>query len=71
MQISKKEGALVPSSTTEIEPVYSKAIAQTENHYRVMVEFVKAQMIFLSQKSEVKSQKFFTQDLEQMGGVAR
>ncbi len=44
MQIAKKEGALVPSSTTGIEPVYSKAIAQTENHYKVMVAFVKRQM---------------------------
>ena len=71
MQASKDERALVPSVTVEKEPVYSKAITQTENHYKVMVEFVKSQMVFLSQKSEVKSQKFVTQDLEEMAGGVR
>ena len=69
METSKEEKMLVPVREVEIETVYSKAITQTENHYKVMVEFVKGQMVFLSQKSEVKSQKFFTQDLAEMGGV--
>ena len=33
---------LVPA--VEIAPEYSRAIAQTANHYKVMVAFVKAQM---------------------------
>ena len=53
MQISKNESASTPSVTVEIEPAYSRAIrrslaakliAQTANHYKVMVAFVKAQM---------------------------
>ena len=44
MQTSKNEKMLAPSIGMEIEPVYSKAIAQTASHYKVMVAFVKAQM---------------------------
>ena len=44
MQISKKESASTPSVTVEIAPAYQHAIEQTANHYKVMVEFVKAQM---------------------------
>ncbi len=44
MQTSKNGRMLAPSMAVEIEPVYSKAIAQTASHYKVMVAFVKAQM---------------------------
>ncbi len=44
MQTSNNERALVPSVFVEIAPAYSKALAQTANHYKVMVAFVKAQM---------------------------
>ena len=44
MQTSSNKGAIVHSASFEIEPAYSKALAQTANHYQVMVAFVKAQM---------------------------
>ena len=53
MQISKDERASTPSESIEIAPAYrnaigrslaAKLIAQTANHYQVMVEFMKAQM---------------------------
>ena len=44
MQTSNNDRALVPSASVEIAPAYNKAIAQTANHYKVMVAFVKAQM---------------------------
>ena len=44
METSKEEKMLVPLREVEIESVYQHALAQTENHYRVMVEFVKSQM---------------------------
>ncbi len=44
MQKSKNERMLAPSGAVEIEPVYRNALAQTANHYKVMVAFVKAQM---------------------------
>ncbi|MDJ0576172.1 MAG: hypothetical protein QNJ65_13515 [Xenococcaceae cyanobacterium MO_234.B1] len=44
MQTSKNERMLAPSVAEEIAPAYQNAIAQTANHYKVMVAFVKAQM---------------------------
>ena len=44
MQTSKNEKMLASSMAVEIEPAYEEAIAQTANHYKVMVAFVKAQM---------------------------
>ena len=44
MQTSRDGKLLVPSREVEIEPAYAKAIAQTANHYKVMVAFVQAQM---------------------------
>ena len=44
MQTSKNERMLASSMAVEIAPAYSKALAETTQHYQVMVAFVKAQM---------------------------
>ncbi len=67
----------------EIEPAYSRAIAQTANHYKVMVAEleVKSQkrcsavlgvspMSDCIKKSKVKSE-IFTRDLEEIAGGVR
>ena len=44
MEKLKKEGEIAKAISEAIAPAYSKAMAQTANHYQLMVAFVKAQM---------------------------
>ena len=62
MQISRKEGALVTSNTTEIESVYQHALAQTENQKRALVAAV---------LSSCGASEFFNQDLDEVSGGVR
>ena len=45
MHTSSNNRAIVPSVKAEIAPVYSRAMLATDQHYKVMVAFVKAQMV--------------------------
>ena len=45
MQTNRNQGALVPVNPSEIAPAYSKAYAQTAQHYKTMLAFVQAQMV--------------------------
>lgn len=44
MQTSNQERMLGSSASSQIAPAYSKAIAATASHYKMMVAFVSAQM---------------------------
>jgi hypothetical protein len=45
MNEAQKPGAIVATSSSQIAPAYSKAIMSTAQHYKLMVEFVKVQMV--------------------------
>ena len=44
MQTSNNERMLGSSASSQIAPAYSKAMAQTAQHYKLMLAFVSAQM---------------------------